>query len=139
MRDKTSQALCRAAFQVNQDISSCEHGRMPGRQPSLRQMALSSTVPCRAFFIFYFSNKLRHFNSSKFSSAETRENLLKHTVTPLEITSHFQAKQDKMKLLLEVKQHNLKLVLKTNIFLCCKLLRTLPVPLWNIHYNNVCW
>lgn len=44
--------------------------------------------------------------------------MIKYTITtPLEIISYFQAKQNKMRLLGEGKQHNLKLVVKTNIFL----------------------
>lgn len=32
-----------------------------------------------------------------------------------------------------------KLVFKTNIFLCSKLLHLLPLPFWNIHTNKVFW
>lgn len=61
------------------------------RQPRLRVLFLfSSMLQCRAPI------KPNHFNSLKFSSAEVGESMLTHTITtPLEISSHFQAKQSK--------------------------------------------
>lgn len=83
--------------------------------------------------------KQKQINSPSFQQLEVlqcrdeRELAKAHDHQPFEITSHFQAKPDKARLLLQVRQHRLRLVLDTNTSLCFKLLHSLPGPLWNSH------